>query len=57
MNSTSSKNIKIYEKNLEMMKMRIIELERNNIKTRALSDAELREKIRSIIIEEANKNY
>jgi hypothetical protein len=57
MNSTSSKNINIYEKNLEMMKMRIIELERNNIKTRALSDAEIREKIRSIIIEEANKNY
>jgi hypothetical protein len=57
MNSTSSKNIKTYEKNLEMMKMRIIELERNNIKTRAHSDAELREKIRSIIIEEANKNY
>ncbi|MEH7131404.1 hypothetical protein V7103_24850 [Neobacillus drentensis] len=55
--STSSKNIKIYEKNLEMMKMRIIELERNNIKTRALSDAEIREKIRSIIIEETNKNY
>ncbi|WP_417897775.1 hypothetical protein ABN702_16005 [Bacillus haimaensis] len=57
MNPISSKNINIYEKNLEMMKMRIIELERNNIKTRALSDAEIREKIRSIIIEETNKNY
>jgi hypothetical protein len=57
MNSTSSKNIKIHEKNLEIMKMRIIEIERNNIKTKALSEPEIREKIRSIIIEESNKNY
>jgi hypothetical protein len=39
------------------MKMRIIDLERNNLKTKSFSDAEIREKIRSIIIEEANKNY
>ena len=49
--------INIHEKNLNVMKKRIIDLERENLKTRALSDSEIREKIRSIIIEEANKNY
>ena len=57
MNSLISNNIKIFEKNLVVMTRRIIEIEKNNLKTKALTDAEIKGKIRSIIIEEANKNY
>lgn len=57
MNPMITSKINIHEKNLNVMKKRIIDLERENLKTRALSDSEIREKIRSIIIEEANKNY
>ncbi|MCK6255456.1 hypothetical protein LCY76_02300 [Fictibacillus sp. KIGAM418] len=57
MNLTLSKNIKFHEKNLEMMKMRIIDIERQNIKTKELTENQILEVIRTIIIEEANKNY
>lgn len=40
-----------------MIKMRIIELERNNLKTKSLTETDIVESIRTIIIEEANKNY
>lgn len=57
MNSMLSNNIEIHEKNLEMIKMRIIELEQNNLKTKALTETDIVEAIRTIIIEEVNKNY
>lgn len=57
MNSILSNHIEIHEKNLEMIKMRIIELERNNLKTKSLTETDIVESIRTIIIEEANKNY
>jgi hypothetical protein len=42
---------------IEKMKIRIIDLEREYLKTKASPDADILEEIRKIIIEEANKNY
>lgn len=47
----------IDEKILEIIKVRIIELEKNNLKTKSKTKAEMLEAIRNIIIEEVNKNY
>ena len=53
----SSNNTDINEKRLETMKKRIIEEVKQNINTKSKTDKEMVEKIRILIIEEANKNY
>lgn len=57
MNLTKSRNIEIKNKNLEIMKTRIVHLEKNNMKTKALTETQIIEEIRTIIVEEANKKY
>lgn len=52
-----SSNLNIDEDILETIKVRIIDLEKNNIKTREKTRAEMLDEIRSIIIEEVNKIY
>lgn len=48
---------KIDKDKLETMKIRIIDLERQNLKTKAFTENEMLDEIRKIIIEESNKNY
>lgn len=50
-------NIEISEKKLDVMKRRLIAVEKENLKTRAKTETEMIDYIRSIIIEEAKKNY
>lgn len=52
-----SNTIEINEKALETMKKRIIEEVKQNINTKSKTDKEMVDKIRNLIIEEANKNY
>lgn|GEM_PF-4264153 len=49
--------INIKESKLENMKCRIIELEKENLKTKEKSEAVMVDEIKSIIIEEFLKNY
>ncbi len=57
MSSNQSDSNKVNEKNLDTMKIRIIEHVKHNINTKSRTEKEMVDDIRSIIIEEANKNY
>lgn len=50
-------NVEINERALETIKKRIIEEVKQNINTKSKNDKEMVDKIRNLIIEEANKNY
>lgn len=52
-----SNNITINDKSLETIKKRVIEEVKQNINTKSRTDKEMVDKIRNLIIEEANKNY
>lgn len=52
-----SNSIVLNEKALETIKKRIIEEVKQNINTKSQTDKEMVDKIRNLIIEEANKNY
>lgn len=54
---TNTTKIAINEDRLEVMKVRILELEKQNLKTKEKSDAQIIGEIRTIIVEEVNKNY
>lgn len=54
---TNTTKIVINEDRLEVMKVRILELEKQNLKTKEKSDAQMIGEIRTIIVEEVNKNY
>lgn len=53
----SAIDIDIDKNILEIIKVRIIDLERNNLKTKAKTKNEMLEAIRNIVMEEVNKNY
>lgn len=53
----NSKNIELKAANLEMMKIRIIEAEKENLRIRSKTESELIDSIRQIIMEEAKKTY
>ena len=46
-----------HQKRLKQMEMKILYLERENLKTQAKSTAEMVERIRQIIMDEARKIY
>lgn len=50
-------NSDVDEKKLKRMQARVLLLERNNILTNALTDSQMIEHIKKIIIEEAKKCY
>ncbi|WP_305210602.1 hypothetical protein [Lysinibacillus capsici] len=56
MNSNNTVAQKIHIGKLETMKIRIIDLERQNLKIKAYTENDMLEEIRKIIIEESNKN-
>lgn len=56
MNSNNIVAPKIHTGKLETMKIRIIDLERQNLKIKAFTENDMLEEIRKIIIEESNKN-
>lgn len=56
MNLNNTMPAKIDKGKLETMKIRIIDLERQNLKTKAFTENEMLDEIRKIIIEESNKN-
>ncbi|WP_158001046.1 hypothetical protein [Exiguobacterium chiriqhucha] len=53
----NSKNIELRATNLEMMKIRIIEAEKENLRIRSKTESDLVDYIRQIIMEEAKKTY
>lgn len=53
----NSKNIELKAANLEIMKIRIIEAEKENLRIRSKTESELVDSIRQIIMEEAKKTY
>ncbi|WP_047795540.1 MULTISPECIES: hypothetical protein [unclassified Exiguobacterium] len=53
----NSKNIELKAANLEMMKIRIIEAEKENLRIRSKTESDLIDSIRQIIMEEAKKTY
>ncbi|MCT4795677.1 hypothetical protein [Exiguobacterium alkaliphilum] len=53
----NSKNIELRATNLEMMKIRIIEAEKENLRIRSKTESDLVDCIRKIIMEEAKKTY
>lgn len=55
MMDTKQKKIEIDEKKLRIMMMKIINLEKQNMKTRKHSQVAMVEEIRKIIIDESNK--
>lgn len=57
MNSFNTEENELDKKKLEIMKLRIIRAEKENVKTREKSKEGMVEEIRKIIIEEANKSY
>lgn len=57
MYSENSNELDISEKRLEIMKKRLIDVEKENLKTRSKTETEMIDYIRNIIIEEAKKNY
>ena len=56
MSLNNTVSTKIDTDKLEIMKIRIIDLERQNLKTKAFTENDMLEEIRKIIIEESNKN-
>jgi len=57
MNSLTTESMDIDKKVLEVMKLRLINLERNNLKTKERSESEMINEIKKVIMEEVNKNY
>lgn len=57
MNSYDLKEFPIDKKRLEIMKIRIIRAEKNNVKTKEKPKELMVEELRKIIIEEVNKKY
>lgn len=57
MSLMNSNEMEIKEKNLEVMKKRIIEIEKYNYKTKNKTESEIIDDIREVIFEEANKKY
>lgn len=57
MYAKNSNKFEISEKKLEVMKKRLIDVEKENLKTRSKTETEMIDYIRNIIIEEAKKNY
>jgi len=53
----NSKNIELKAANLEIMKIRIIEAEKENLRIRSKTESDLIDHIRQIIMEEAKKTY
>lgn len=53
----NSKKIELKAANLEMMKIRIIEAEKENLRIRSKTESDLIDSIRQIIMEEAKKTY
>lgn len=50
-------NNQMSKKKLDLMKLRILELEKENLKTRERSNDAMIETIRRIIMDEVNKKY
>lgn len=57
MNSYNLGDFDIDKKKLEIMKLRIIRAEKNNVKTKEKPRDVMVEELRKIIIEEVNKKY
>lgn len=57
MNSYDLKDFDIDKKKLEIMKIRIIREEKQNVKTKEKAKEGMIEELRKIIIEEVNKRY
>ncbi|MCB2291340.1 hypothetical protein LGK97_16560 [Clostridium sp. CS001] len=55
--SDSITEINVDQKKLNQMKLNILKIERDNIKTREKSNDEMVESIRKIISDEIKKNY
>lgn len=55
--SDSTTEINIDQKKLNKMKLNILKIERDNLKTREKSNDEMVESIRKIISDEIKKNY
>lgn len=54
---TTSDNNGIVQKKLDRMKLGILLLEKENLKTREKANEQMADAIRKMIIDEANKNY
>lgn len=57
MTTNPSNEITLKEKNLDNMKVRILEHVKHTINTKSKTEQEVKNDIRAIIMEEANKNY
>ena len=57
MSFNNSAKIELDEKKLNLMKLKIIRLERENLRTREKTNPEMVEAIRKIISDEIKKNY